>query len=111
MGGLMNPSGQHFSQFVKLVDHRRDDEPDDTSHDGNRCSHRQQDGDGTDLDMEFLLDELHDGIEQVCEKPCYKERKQYATQIVGDVEYCDDEGNNTSPSDELIECNLLTHLL
>ena len=74
VGSLVHPFGQDDSQLVKLVNHWWDNEPDNSAHDGYCSTHCQKNGKGTHLDMEFILDELHDGVEQVSEKPCYKER-------------------------------------
>ena len=109
MSRLMQPSCQHLTEFVKLVNHRRDDEPQHASNNSDSRSHGDEDRQRTYSDVEFVFDKLHDRIEQVSEKPCNEEWQQYAAQIIGHVEHGQYDEGNTRPSYKFIKCNLLSH--
>ena len=83
----MEPFCQHITQFVKLVYHRRNDEPYHTTNDGYHGQHGDDDGQGSDANMHFVFYKQHDGVEQVCKEPCNEEWQQHTAQIISDVEY------------------------
>ena len=60
MSRLMQPSCQHLTEFVKLVNHRRDDEPQHASYNSDSRSHGDEDRQRTYSDVEFVFDKLHD---------------------------------------------------
>ena len=51
MSRLMQPSCQHLTEFVKLVNHRRDDEPQHASYNSDSRSHGDEDGQRTYSDV------------------------------------------------------------
>ena len=57
VGGLMQPSCQHLAQLVQLVDHRRDNQPDDASDNADGKEHGDDDGQCPHLDMQLVLDD------------------------------------------------------
>jgi hypothetical protein len=48
--------------------------------------------------MKAAIHKRHHRIEQICEKPCDEEWKQYAAEIINEQKYCYDQEPETSLS-------------
>ena len=78
---LVDIVGGQLSQFLELLDHRRDDEIHDATHDGDDHDQRQDDAQGP-RQVHVALHELLDRVEQISEEPGDEEWQQYTAQIV-----------------------------
>ena len=58
MGGLVQPLSQHIAQFVKLVYHRRDNHPDNSTDDTNGKQHGYDDRQSSHLNVQLVFYEL-----------------------------------------------------
>ena len=77
VGCLVDIGRHEIAQLAELLDHWRNDEPDDARHNGRDEDERDNDAEGARRHMQPVLHELHDGVEQVGYEPRHEERKQH----------------------------------
>ena len=79
---LMQIGGSKSGEGRELLNHRWDDEVDDTREYGYDSKHGEYDAYGSNFDVESLLEENNDRVHQVCHYPCDEEWQEYCAQVV-----------------------------
>ena len=109
VGLLLHILRDELTEFTDLSNHGRDDQVDDQGYHGNHDDHGDDDAQGACGHMAFLLHELHDGVEEVGQQPCYEEGQQYFTEVVHGEQYTEYQQGNACPAYESVECDFFVH--
>ena len=99
--------GHDAAEFLKLLHHRRYYGPHHSCQHSGDSYHGDDDGYGTDADAHAVLDKLHDGEDEIGQKPCYEEWQQGVAEIIDKPEGAEGDGKDYDPANEAVECYFL----